>query len=338
MRLSIAKMQNIDFRWDDARVLLSLLRERTLLSAGARLGMNASTVGRRLDALEQALGARLFDRTPDGVLPTALAQNLRPHAEAVERAAMGLTMAVEGREQKIEGVVRLAVPPGIAEYLIAPALPRLLARHPGLRVIVDVSTAFADLTRREADLALRTLRPTHGDLVVVKLGETDEALLCSARYAAKHGPLRRIDQVRWITWGDGLAHLPAARWVAEAVPESAIVLRTDSIGTQTAAASAGLGVALLSRVYQGVHGLVSMPLTTAFRKLLPKPTHTALWLVGHRALREVPRIAATWSFLVEEVCRVGLSTAAKARAETQLNEEWIESPGRARPESSPSER
>jgi DNA-binding transcriptional LysR family regulator len=112
-------------------------------------------VSRRLEALERALGARLFDRTPDGVPPTAVAESLSAHAEAMHRAAAGMVLAAEGREVAVEGEVRLTGLPGGMEYLIAPALPRLLAAYPRLRLSLDASVAYADLTRREADLALR---------------------------------------------------------------------------------------------------------------------------------------------------------------------------------------
>src|SRR3954462_7302869 len=117
-----ANLQN-DFSWDDVRIFLALFRARTLSSAAVRLGVNASTVGRRLDALEGALGARLFDRTPDGVAPTAPAEELAPHAEALERTAAGFAMAAAGREAEVEGTVRITAVPGVAEDLLAPALP-----------------------------------------------------------------------------------------------------------------------------------------------------------------------------------------------------------------------
>src|SRR5262245_46625379 len=125
------------FRWDDARVLLALLDRRTLSGAASRLGVNTSTVGRRLDALEAALGGRLFDRTPDGVLPTSLAEELAPHAENLERSAASFAMAATGREVRAEGEVRLTAPPGIAEHFLAPAMKRLVARWPKLRVTLD---------------------------------------------------------------------------------------------------------------------------------------------------------------------------------------------------------
>jgi DNA-binding transcriptional LysR family regulator len=289
-------------RWDDARVLLALLAARSLLGAGQRLGLNASTVSRRLDALERALGARLFDRTPDGVLPTALAEQLGPHAEGMERAAIGLALAAEGREASPEGEVRLTAPPGYAEHMLAPAMPRLLAQHPKLRVVIDAGTHVADLSRREADLAVRSARPSTGDLVAKRLGAVVPGLLASPRYAARLGTLTRLADARWITWGPDLAHIPPARLVTENVPPEAIVLRTSHLGTQLAAAEAGLGVLLLDRNIARVRKLVVLETSPELARALSREP-AEMWLLGHRALRDVPRIAAVWDFLVAEAAR-----------------------------------
>ncbi len=268
------------------------------------LGVNASTISRRLEALERALGARLFDRTPDGVLPTALAEALAAHAEAMDRAAAGLVLAAEGREAAVEGEVRLTALPGGMEYLVAPALPRLLAAHPRLRLVLDASVAYADLSRREADLALRSARPRSGDLLVKKLGEGRGAIQASAAYAAELGRLRALGDARWITWGDDLAHLDAARFVAERVPAEAVQVRTSHIGTQLAAARAGVGVLLADRTVGRASGLVEVSLAPGLQRALPQ-LRSELWLVVHRALRDVPRIAAVWEFLVDEARRLG---------------------------------
>lgn len=268
-----------------------------------KLGINTSTVSRRLDALEEALGARLFDRTPDGVLPTALAEELTPHAEALELSASGFAMAAAGREREVAGIVRITAPPGVAEHLLAPALPRLFARWPKLRVALDATVAYADLSRREADLAMRVQRPTHGDLVSKKLSEGEDLLLASAGYARELGRMARADRARWITWGDELAHIPSARWVGVVAPPETVVLRTNSIGSQLAAARAGVGVVLLARPYRERFGLVEVNLAPSLADSLPARPRGALWLVGHRALREVPRIAAVWTFLEEEAAQ-----------------------------------
>jgi len=297
---------NPDLRWDDARVLLALLRARSLSGAGARLRVNASTVSRRLDALEAVLGARLFDRTPDGTVPTSLAEELGPHAEAMELAAAGLALAAHGREALPEGEVRLTAPPGVAEYLVAPALPRLLVRHPRMRLVIDASITFADLTRREADLALRLTRPSTGELVARKLGTVEARVFGAPGYVKELGTLRRLGGARWISWGDDLAHLASARIVSELVPPEQVVLRTSHIGTRTAAAAAGLGLVMVDEIMARACGLVPVPLAPELRRTVPSLPGGELWLVAHRALRNVPRVAAAWEFLVEEVRRIGI--------------------------------
>ena len=299
-------MQNA--RWDDVRVFLALLQARSLSGAGELLGVNASTVSRRLDALEAALTAHLFDRTPDGVLPTVEAEVLGPHAEAMERAANGFTLAAQGREITPEGEVRLTAPPGIVQYFLAPALPDLLLKHPRLRLHIDATVTYADLTRREADLALRMSRPVAGDLVVKLLGKLGGGVFGSTSYAVEIGILRRLDHARWITWGDDLAHLFPARLLAEHVPVEQLVLRTSHMGAQFTAAHAGVGLMLADPQSARRAGLVEVPLAPALREALPPLTGGELWLVVHRALREVPRIAAVWSFIEEAAQAAGVTS------------------------------
>ena len=289
------------FSWDDLKILLALHREKTLTAAGARLRINASTVGRRLDALEETLGARLFDRTPDGVLPTEAAERLVPHAELMEQAASGLARSVEGLESTPEGTVRLTAPPGIVDFFIAPALPRFVQRYPGLVLEIDASVSYADLTRREADLALRVMRPTGGDLVSQKIADEPDAILGSPRYVKKLGVLRSLDDARWIVWGDDLAHIPGARWTAAHVSKQSVVLKTSSLSAQVASASAGVGLAFLSKPIAVVCGLAEAELDRGLASRLAPVPKTPLWLVGHRALRDVPRIAVVWKFVLEEM-------------------------------------
>jgi len=337
MQVSLAKMQGTSsppsrplgpagrsaaapsaLHWDDARVLLALLQARTLSGAGRRLGVNASTVSRRLEALETALGARLFDRTPDGARPTALAEQLGPHAEAMERAAAGLALTAQGRETVAEGDVRLTAPPGVAEFVVAPALPRLLKRHPRLRVVLDASVGYADLTRREADIALRLARPTAGDLVARRVGVADGGLYGAPRYVRELGVLQTLGAARWITWGEDLAHLPPARFVADLVPAERVVLRTSHMGSMVAAAAAGLGLLVLDQPMGVACGLAPVTLDARLRRSLPSmEAASEAWLVAHRALRDVPRIAAVWDFLGEELTRLGLHAGAVASAAVQ---------------------
>jgi DNA-binding transcriptional LysR family regulator len=156
-----------DLDWEQVRLFLAVAREKSLAGASARLGVDVSTVSRRLDRLEDLIGAPLFDRTRDGTSPTVLAEQVMPHAEEMELAAVRFAAAGAKVETEVEGIVRLTVPPGVADAFVAPALPELYARHPNLVIELDASVGYADLTRREADVAIRAHRPASGDLVSV---------------------------------------------------------------------------------------------------------------------------------------------------------------------------
>src|SRR5262245_62098624 len=155
--------------WDQVRVFLAVARAGQLAGAAARLGLDVSTVSRRLDRLEADLGLHLFDRTRDGTVPAAAAEAMLPAAEELERALAGFAASVDAVETVAEGVVRLTAPPGVADAFIAPLLARFHQRFPRVVVELDASVSYADLTRREADLALRATRPRGGDLVTVRV-------------------------------------------------------------------------------------------------------------------------------------------------------------------------
>jgi DNA-binding transcriptional LysR family regulator len=149
---------------------------------------------------------------------------------------------------------------------------------------------------------VRSARPTTGDLVATKLGSVHAAFLASPRYAAKLAPLRKLADARWITWGPDLGNVAPARFIAAHVPEASIALRTSHLGTQVAAAEAGVGVIFADKNLTRVRKLAEVSLSVELHAMLPASAGE-LWLVGHRALREVPRIAATWEWLLEEAKR-----------------------------------
>jgi DNA-binding transcriptional LysR family regulator len=291
--------------WDDLEVVLALVRMGSLAGAATRLGVNTSTVGRRLDAIEASLDVHLFDRSPTGMAATELAEALLPIAEAMERSVADALRLIEGRETEPEGSVRLSAPPGVANWFVAPALARLRERHRKLTIELDASVGYADLTRREADLALRGSRPRTGDLVSVRLTEAASVIVAAPELIARVGKLDRLDAIDWITWGPDLAGLPDARWVTANVDTSRIVLRTSSMDAQIQAARAGLGAILVARPFLAWVGLAPVPLSRSLARRLPTTPTGALWLVGHRALRDVPRIRAVWDFIVEEARRFG---------------------------------
>lgn len=286
-------------RWDDVRLFLGLYRERTLTGAGARLGLDASTLSRRLVAMEGALGARLFDRTREGLLPTQAAELLVAPAEEMEGAQLRFSRQASSLEVAVEGVVRLSVPPGVADVFVAPALVRLRARHPKLRIELDGSIRVLDLTRREADLAIRIIRPESGDLVMTKLLSSRWVAMSSPDYVRELGRVRRFDDVRWIGWASDLAGIGPARWLSKHVAADPVLV-TSHFAAQISSAEAGLGAALIPESYARVRPLAEVRFADVLAPAVAEWPVDDTWLVGHRALRDVPRIAAVWQFLLEE--------------------------------------
>jgi DNA-binding transcriptional LysR family regulator len=286
--------------WDQIRVFLAVARAGQLAGAAARLGLDVSTVSRRLDRLEAELATHLFDRTRDGTVLTAAAEAMLPAAEDMERGLAQFAAAVDAIETTAEGVVRMTAPPGVADAFVAPLLARFHDRFPRVAVELDASTAYADLTRREADVALRAIRPRSGDLIATKVVSTRSLPMTSPAYAAALGKLRRWSDARWINYGAELASIPTARWVA-AHAGDAIVLHTSHYGCQIGAAEAGLGVMLASEPFRHVRRLVPLAIARGLQPAWDALPIEDLWLVGHRALRTVPRVAALWEFLAEHL-------------------------------------
>lgn len=283
--------------WDDVRLFLALCRARTLGEAGRVLGVDQSTVSRRLVALEESVAASLFERGRSGIAATAAAEALLPVAEEIEHAMSRFAGAAEALERDVRGIVRVACPPDAAEVLIAPHLPALLARHPGLQIELQSGEEVVDVARRLTDIALRVVRPQSGDLVMRTLAPVDWALAATPALAKKLGTLRSWKGIPWVTFGERFAHIPAARWVREHALEDAVV-RSDSLRLQIAVVCSGLGVALIPSKSLAHYGLAPVKVGAKLRRSMSDWPRDDLFLVTHRAIRNVPRVRAVWDFLV----------------------------------------
>jgi DNA-binding transcriptional LysR family regulator len=294
----------MDYRWDDVRVFLGVWRHRTFSAAAKELGVEVSTVSRRLGAFEESLGVHLFDRTADGLLPTAAAEEMVAAAERAESAAREVARTAGGLERTPTGQVRITTLPGLAETFLAPVLPQLMAQHPGLRITVLVSQQIVDLTRNEADLAMRTVRPQSGDLVVQKLGASPYVLVASPALAGRLGTVGSLEALRGVPlvgWTPEFSMIPPARWMARHLAGVEPVMQSNSMAVQFRAAGAGAGLALLPVAFMSqVDGLVEVPVTRAFREQHPFPSDE-LWMVVHRALRQVPRVQCVWDFVLKHM-------------------------------------
>lgn len=288
-------------RWDDVRLFLALCRATTVGAAARQLQVDASTVSRRLVVLERTLNTKLFDRSRDGITQTKAAEDLTPVAEEMEEVMMRFERAADGLEREVVGSVRMTCPPDVAEVVVTPLLPELLARHPGLRIELHPGEALLDLTRREADLALRTVRPMRGDLLVARVTTARWVVVASPALAERLGTLRAWSDAPWISWTARLASVPPARWFAEHVRGVEPLLRSDSLRVQLAAAAGGLGVALIPEPSVAHFGLVPVKLTQKLRKDTASWPADELFLVTHRALRDVPRVRVVWELLAERI-------------------------------------
>jgi DNA-binding transcriptional LysR family regulator len=306
-----AKSQDLEgVRWDDVRVFLAAQRHGSLGAAGVRLGMDTSTVSRRLAALEAALGARLFDRSREGLVPTRSAEIVLPAAEAMEAAHGRFARDASGQEAAAEGVVRVSVAPGLADAFVAPALVRLRARCPKIRIELDASERAVDLTRHEADLAVRSVRPQGSELVMTKITTSRWIAVASPAMVKELGRMTAWEDAPWIAWDRDLASMLPARWLARHVPRAEVALRTSHFASQLVAARSGLGVMLAPDPFARVYALAPVVLADALASTAAWPSDD-LWLVGHRALRDVPRVAAVWSFLLEDLGLTGESERSR---------------------------
>ena len=287
-----------NLQWDDVRLFLALSRARTLSDAARELGVDQSTVSRRLAALEDTLAPSLFDRGRSGVSATKSAEELLPVAEEIERAMARFAGAAESLEREVSGLVRLACPPDAAEVMIVPHLPALLARYPGLQLDLQAGEQVVDVARRVADIALRVVRPETGDLIVRKLPPVDWVLAATPQLVGVLGKVRSWRDIPWVACGDRLAGIPSARWLREHAQGEPLV-RSDSLRVQIAVLCTGLAMGLVPRPSVAHYGLVPVELSPGLKKTMAPLPRDDLFLVTHRALRNVPRVSAVWDFLIE---------------------------------------
>ena len=281
------------FDWDDARYFLALHRAGTLSAAASRLKVNPSTVGRRLEALEERLGVRVFLRTRDGYSISPAGEQLLPRAERIEEEIEAIGRELVVHQERLTGVVRITTSDALGPRVVAPILAEVLALHPGVDLEIDADNRVLSLTKREADLAVRFGRPRERFLVARRLADFSSAPYCAEAYVARRGPPREpFEGHEFII--DAAEFVVEHRWVAQrAARGGRIVVSTGSTHVQLSMTLAGVGIGMLP-CYIGDRepGLV--------RLAPPEPsTLRPIWLVMHKDLQQAPRIRACADFLVE---------------------------------------
>lgn len=212
--------------WDDLRYVLALARGRTLSVAARKLGVSHSTVGRRLRAIEKRLGVRLFDQKPDAFTTTASGQDLVEVAEKVEAQVLSLEGRVLGRDEQLEGKLRVSA----MDLLFrrhAPDFASFITKYPGVELTVTASDDPVSLTKREADVALRLTNAPPEYLVGRRLERVDFAVYGSRRLVKKLGPKARYDDFPWLHWDERLNPRWLDGWLAKHAPKAKLAMRID---------------------------------------------------------------------------------------------------------------
>jgi DNA-binding transcriptional LysR family regulator len=284
--------------WDDVRIFLAVARQGQILGAAKSLSLNHATVARRLTALEQALGARLFVRKTNGSDLSSEGEKFLVHAERIESEMLAAREAT-GADSGIAGTVRVGAPDGFGVAFLAPRIGELVERHPGLRIeLVPVPRSFS-LSRREADIAVTLERPSEGRLVARKLTDYRLGLYAAPTYLERHGTPAALDDLarhRLVGYVEDLLFTASLDYTAELFKGWRSSVAVSSAMGQTEAVRAGAGIGIL-------HGFMAR----GDDQLIPVlPQHTlsrSYWTVVHEDLRTIRRVALVAEFLSELVAR-----------------------------------
>lgn len=279
-------------RWDDLKYVLAVHRAGTLVGAGRLLHVNTSTVGRRVLALEKALGTRLFSRMAGEYRPTETARRVVACAEEMELQAAALEREVRGSDSRVEGPVRITALDNFLDCLVVPALPELLQSHPGLEITLESDLRLFELSRGEADIAVRTAKPSHPEMVARSLGA-----LATAVYQAtgKEWP----DRLPLIGLPDALNHARYNEWLVKHVPGGYIVARANTEARISDMVRRGIGLGLIDCfVGEADPDLERLPGLGMMQD--------TLWAVTHVDMRRSMRVRTVLDFLGDLVARAAM--------------------------------
>lgn len=274
--------------WDDVRVLLALARGGSLSASARALGVDHSTVARRVAALESELGVKLFDRLPRGYVPTAEGEDIVELAGRVEDAVLALERHARGQAGEPAGTVRLSAPPVFASHFLALRLARLRQTLPKLVVELVGDARRVSLTRREADLAIRLDDPEDEGLVARRLGAMGYGLYATLAYRDRRAPA----DWEFIGYDDSMDHVPQQRWLRAVAAGRPFAFRANDLASLHAAARADAGVAAIPHFLgRSDPALVAIPTES-------EPEPRALWLLVHRDLRRSARVRAVMDSVI----------------------------------------
>jgi DNA-binding transcriptional LysR family regulator len=286
------------FDWHLIRSFLAALDAGSLLGAARKLNTSQPTLGRHIAELESQLGLVLFERTGRGLIATAAALQLADSARAMEAGALQLARSVSGSQSRLSGTVRITASQPVACYVMPPILAAMRRELPDIQVELEASNTVSNLLRREADIALRMVRPEQATLVAKKIGSVCVGVYASIDYLVRRGtPLKPTDLLAHDLIGyDKIEDiLRGFRGFGYPVSREAFALRSDDLIVQWQAVRAGLGLGFLADYMVRADPGVQRVLPAMQLPELP------MWLTVHREIRTSPRIRAVFDFLAKSL-------------------------------------
>ncbi|GAB2783632.1 LysR family transcriptional regulator [Halomonas shantousis] len=280
--------------WDNLRYFLELARAGKLTVAARRLGVDHTTVARRVQALEKALGMPLFIRAAAGYRLSENGRNLLPRAEAMESACLSIEQYAPGGRDNLSGLVRIGATEGYGVAMLAPHLASLTARHPDLSVDLLAVPRTVQLSRHEADIVITLERPERGPFTITRLTDYVLRLYASDAYLRHHPPIRTREDLRqhtFVSYIDDLLYSKELCYLEELGRPRHVALRSTSILAQQQACAAGAGIAILPTFAASAE--------PRLRRVLADQVEfvRTFWMLMPTELRDVARMRATWDHL-----------------------------------------
>lgn len=294
MKASYAKMQSA-LSLSDLELLLALVRGRTLGGAAERLKVDASTVFRSIKRLEKDLGELLFDRSRQGYLPTELGRELAGYAERIESQLQEARDAAFKSSSEPSGVLRITTTDTILHGLLLPVLSRFTAAYPKIDLELVAANALANLSQRDADVAIRATRKPPEHLVGTRLGTLSSAVFAANAYVDRHVQPLRLENADWIALDESIPDHPSVRWRRQRYPKLMPRYRCNSVLSVAGSVVWGLGVGVVP-----VFLLKNNPQVRIVDGPL-KELETDLWMLAHPDIRHLQRVKLLFEFLRENV-------------------------------------
>ncbi len=287
---------NSDLSWDEFRLVKSIGEARSLVGAAERLGVNQSTVFRRLAAIEAAVGARLFDRSRAGYEPTAAGEDMIALANTMAESIVEFERRVAGRDVKLTGELSVTVPMAIGLQFMPAIVAEFQASNPGVVVELSLSNQTLDLSRRVADVAVRLTNNPPETLVGRRICTARSCIYRRRDMAAEAG-VEGIEAVAFIGYADTLGPASSRRWIEANVGHGRIVAKANSANCMLELALRGVGAALLP-CFLGDRS------PDLVRVGYPLPELDAgLWMLTHAELRRAARVRAFMDFAGAELMK-----------------------------------